>query len=236
MKRKIATILLFAMLASYVVPFVGRDIKSMETVVAAQAKSTGKNNMIKKQKSSVVKNSIQSVTQYINVRLKECEKEKKKATVSKEEIRFKDYSIPKTSGFKSYMPYTAITLKSSRQYKLQQQYATTGNYGIRMVNDRYCVAIGTFTNSPIGTYIDLILENDTSIPCIIGDFKADKDTDSNNIITMHNGCATEFIVNSSSLDKMAKRMGDISYCRDEWRSPVKTIRVYEKNVFKNSEN
>ena len=154
--------------------------------------------------------------------------------ISNEKLNYRDYTVPITSGFKSYMPYTAITNKASKQFKLQQM-ASTGTYGIRTVNNRYCVAIGTAFNAQVGTYFDLILANETVISCIVSDIKADKHTDKNNMITVSNGCLTEFIVNSNILDRNAKRMGDISYCCDEWNSRVEKIRVYDKNIFEKGE-
>lgn len=134
-------------------------------------------------------------------------------------------SVPKTSGVKSYMPYKAITSTGSPQYKLQQQ-AYTGTHGIRQVDGRYCVALGSFYTSKIGQKFDLVLENGTVIPCILADQKADKDTDGNNQITSHNGCMSEFVVDNQALDRNAKRMGDISYCEQTWKSPVKQIILY----------
>ena len=150
--------------------------------------------------------------------------------ISDEQLDYIEYIAPTTSGFKSYMPYTAITSKSSPQYKLQQS-TYTGTYGIRQYGNRYCVAIGTAFNADVGTYFDLILTNGTIIPCIVADIKADEHTDSNNMITIANGCLTEFIVDSSALNKNAKSMGDISYCNEDWNSRVEKIRVYDKNVF-----
>ena len=151
--------------------------------------------------------------------------------INDEQLDYTEYIAPITSGFKSYMPYTAITSKSSPQYKLQQ-IAYTGTYGIRQYDNRYCVAIGTAFNADVGTYFDLILANGTVIPCIVADIKADRHTDSNNMVTIANGCLTEFIVDSSTLNKNAKRMGDISYCNEDWDSRVEKIRVYDKNVFR----
>ena len=152
----------------------------------------------------------------------------KKQKINKNYI---DYSAPVTSGFKSYMPYTAITSYSSPQYKLQQK-AYTGTYGIRQVNGRYCVAIGTGFSSKVGTYFDLILSNGTVIPCIIADVKANQHTDSQNMITVANGCLTEFIVDFGALNSKAKQMGDISYCNDNWKSRVQTVRIYKENILK----
>ena len=148
-----------------------------------------------------------------------------------EQLDYIEYIAPITSGFKSYMPYTTITSKSSPQYKLQQ-IAYTGTYGIRQYDNRYCVAIGTAFNADVGTYFDLILANGTVISCIVADIKADKHTDSNNMVTIANGCLTEFIIDSSTLNRKAKRMGDISYCNKDWNSRVEKIRVYDKNVFR----
>ena len=151
--------------------------------------------------------------------------------ISDEQLDYIEYIAPITSGFKSYMPYTTITSKSSPQYKLQK-IAYTGTYGIRQYDNRYCVAIGTAFNADVGTYFDLILANGTVIPCIVADIKADRHTDSNNMVTIANGCLTEFIVDSSTLNRKAKRMGDISYCNKDWNSRVEKIRVYDKNVFR----
>lgn len=147
--------------------------------------------------------------------------------ISKKRNKFKEYSVPETSGFKSYMPYEAITSKSSPQYKLQHEKAYTGKNGIRQVDGRYCVAIGSYFTDEIGTLFDLVLKNGTVIPCILADQKSDKDTDSQNIITRHNGCLSEFIVDINNLKSSIKKMGDVSYFNKKWNSPVKSIRVYE---------
>lgn len=146
--------------------------------------------------------------------------------ISKEINSYKEYRVPNNSGFKSYMDYRCITSTTSKQYQLQHSTAYTGNYGIRQIDGRYCVAIGSHFTTEIGVYFDLILENGFVIPCVLADAKADKDTDNNNIVTEHNGCLSEFIVDTDSLFIEAKRMGDISYCRKEWNSPVDRIRVY----------
>ena len=149
--------------------------------------------------------------------------------ISDEECNFVMYDIPKTRGFKSYMPYTAITNKKSKQYKLQQ-IASTGAYGIRVVDSRYLVAIGTAFNAEVGTYIDLILEDGFVIPCIVGDVKSPRHTDSSNMITMHNGCVSEFIIDSKALHKSIKKSGDVSSCNENWNGCVRAIVVYSKSA------
>lgn len=151
-----------------------------------------------------------------------------KSYISDESCNYIDYDIPETSGFKSYMSYKCITSVNSPQYKLQNTEAYTGTYGIRQVDGRYCVAIGSYFTSEIGTWFDLVLKNGTVIPCILADQKADKDTDSNNIVTQHNGCMSEFVVDDDALKYSAKRDGDISSCTELWNSPVDYVRVYRK--------
>jgi len=151
-----------------------------------------------------------------------------KKYISRKKCTYRDYTVPNTSGFKSYMSYECITSTSSPQYKLQRQKAVTGKYGIRQVNGRYCVAIGSHFTRRVGTLFDLILKNGTVIPCILSDQKSDKDTDSQNIVTRHNGCLSEFIIDPSALKHEANKMGDISYCNKKWNSPVKKIRVYKQ--------
>lgn len=161
-------------------------------------------------------------------------------TIHQEETKtqnlYQEYQVLPNSGFKSYMSFTAITSQASPQYMLQNQYAYTGEFGIRKVEDRFCIAIGRFSNARVGTYIDLILENEIIIPCIVGDFKANVHTDSSNMVTGHNGCVSEFIVEKERLPYVIRNndntgTGNMSHCKEDWISPVKTIKVYEKNIF-----
>lgn len=134
-------------------------------------------------------------------------------------------TTPPHNSFKSYMPYTAITNRASKQYKLQQR-AYTGNYGIRMVDGRYCLAVGSYYTTKIGTYIDLVLVNGTIIKCLLADCKANAHTDVTNRQNP-NGSITEFIVDSKRLSKKVKQMGDISYCNTKWLGEIKEIRIYK---------
>lgn len=127
---------------------------------------------------------------------------------------------------KSFMSYRNITSKSSDQYKLQQM-AYTGTYGIRQVNGRFCVAVGSAYTTQIGQYIDLVLEDGTIIPCILGDCKADEHTDSRNILTS-DGSLAEFVVDVPSLSKTVRYTGDISTACDDWESIITRIIIYDK--------
>ena len=137
------------------------------------------------------------------------------------------YDIPKNRGFKSFMPYTAITCGKQKQL---QKLAITSEKGIRTVENRYCAAIGTHFDIKIGQWFDLVLENGEVIPCILADVKADAHTDSDNIFTVANGCCSEFVVDTPHLPALVKKRGNVSFMCEEWNSPVTQIVTYEKNT------
>ena len=139
---------------------------------------------------------------------------------------YTNYDVPSNNTIKSYMDYRCITSKSSKQYKLQNSIAYTGDNGIRMVNGRYCVAVGSYYTTTIGQYIDIELANGKVIKGILADCKDDRHTDSTNRINP-NGSVVEFVVDTKTLDSMAKKMGDISYVNG-WNSKVVNIKVYDK--------
>ena len=142
--------------------------------------------------------------------------------------RYTSYDIPSYSGFKSFTYYTSFG-KGTNQEKLQQM-AHTGDYGVRMVDDRYCVATGTHFEMEIGQCFDLILENGTVLPCVLSDVKADADTDEANIITVKSDCASEFTIDKDSTSQKVLLAGDLSLATEEWDSRVVEIRVYDENV------
>lgn len=146
--------------------------------------------------------------------------------VTGEEIAYVKLDAPKTDTIKTYMSYRAITSKSSRQYKLQNSLAYTDDNGLRMVNGRYCVALGSYYTTTIGQWVDIELENGEVIHGILADGKADKHTDETNRICF-DGSVVEFVVDTKTLDETAKKMGDISYLNN-WNSKVNSIKVYDK--------
>lgn len=152
-----------------------------------------------------------------------------KKYVSKQKCDYKSFDVPYAKK-KTWMSYTTITSKNTRQYKMQHSIAYTGKYGIRMVDDRYCVALGSHFGCEIGQYFDLVLANGTVISCVMGDVKKDINTDAANIITVDSNCLSEFIVDRPLLKYEAVRDGDVSSCCEEWKSHVVKIRVYKKVV------
>jgi hypothetical protein len=135
--------------------------------------------------------------------------------------------VSKENHLKSYMGYTYFGNKT-KQYQLQQM-AQNDMKGLRTVNGRYCVALGTYFTDQIGQYFDIVLSNGVVIHCVLGDIKANIHTDASNVYTLSNGCLSEFIVDENALDKKAKDMGDVSYAYELWDSSIEEIIIYDYN-------
>lgn len=135
-------------------------------------------------------------------------------------------SCPMSNSFKSYEDYTCITSTGSPQYKLQHNKAHTDKRtGIRMVDDRYCVALGSYYAKKIGTKFDMIMKSGKVIKCILADQKADSDT-INNHRQHPDGSIAEFIVSTRNLPRIVRRMGDISYVKP-FKGKIKKIKIYK---------
>lgn len=116
------------------------------------------------------------------------------------------YSTPSNSNFKAYMDYNTITCKTSKQYALQRMCTTTPN-GFRIYNGRYCIAIGTGYDAPVGTYVDVELSNGNVLQCVVGDIKRNIDTYADNKQCRHNNSVVEFIVDCDKLNSSIKNRG-----------------------------
>lgn len=136
-----------------------------------------------------------------------------------------EYILPENRGFKSYMDYEAITSTASKQYRMQK-FAKTNYRGLRMIEDRYLIAVGTMFGASVGQLVTLTLENGSVIECIVGDIKADKDTDDMNLFTLRNGCCSEFIVETSALPYETRTSGDVSKMYTNWNSPVYSVDIH----------
>jgi hypothetical protein len=153
-------------------------------------------------------------------------KTKKKSRKKKSQNeRYTVYPTPSNNSFKSYMSYRAVS-SSSAQGKLQAQAKTDSQTGIRKVDGRYCIALGSFYCSKIGTKIDLVMENGSIVKCILADQKANRDTDAKNQKTS-DGSIAEFLVDMNQLPAKAKTMGDVSYAASELKGSISKVRVYE---------
>ena len=150
------------------------------------------------------------------------------------------------SGFKSYMSYRAITNNCSKQWELQQGAITDVN-GLRRYDNLIMIAIGTGWGFNIGDKISVELSSGEYILAVVGDYKADIDTDINNITTRSNGCQIEFIVDCTKICRIARRMGDMSYAgfegivvditkykaKDDYKMGLEELQYVIGNLIKN---
>lgn len=129
-------------------------------------------------------------------------------------VNWVEYNVPDgRTSFKSYMSYRAITNTKSAQYRLQEECWTDDN-GLRRYNNDYVIAVGSYYTNTIGERFKITLDSGNSFYAVIGDFKADKHTDSLHQYTPTESvgkCVVEFVVDTSTLDRTARKMGDISY-------------------------
>ena len=225
-KIKVSIFLLTLFFASFVVP---RNVGLGDVINKAEVEAV-----------STIPTPIAGVTLVLNNYYSEeseehasIEKYEDVYVTSAIEHTYEIYNVPKYSGFKSWMPHDLFG-KSTKQYKLQQM-AYTGEYGVRYVDGYACIAVGSFANTKIGQRIDLVLENGTIIQCVMADGKADIHTESNNMITIHSNCCSEFVIDRNALDKNARRDGDMSSACEEWDSPVVQFYIYEENLLERAE-
>ena len=132
---------------------------------------------------------------------------------------------PSNNDFKSYMPYTAITNESSKQWKLQQQAYTNGE-GIRCINGMPLVAIGTGWGLSVGDIALVTCDNGNNFKVIIGDIKANADTQTNNQTTSFNNCRCEFIVDVDKLNSYVKQIGNMA-ALEEYNGYVTNVEKLE---------
>lgn len=127
------------------------------------------------------------------------------------QLQIKPTTITQPSGkdFKSYMPYTAITNKASKQWKLQQL-AYTDTNGLRCIDGRPMVAVGTGWGLSVGNIALITCDNGNKFEVVIGDIKANSHTLADNKTTLSNHCRCEFIVDSKRLNSKVKSSGNVA--------------------------
>ncbi len=143
------------------------------------------------------------------------------------------YGTNGAKSFKSYMYYQSLTSKSSRQYKLQQM-CTTDGLGFRRFRynsvNYYVCAMGTFYGTT-GQLLTITLSSNKTMRVIIGDTKADSETDTLHKYHLHDGSEIEFIVDKKVFPtKSAKayKSGDCSVMGFEGK--ISKYKKYE-NIF-----
>ena len=112
--------------------------------------------------------------------------------------------LPAVSGTtKTYAYYTAVTARRSPQYRLlhSDKCTTDPETGIRMYEGCYCVALGSFYGTKIGTKYRITFSSGNSIKVVLCDQKANRHTDSNHQYAVNNRDIVEFYVQRNMIPK-----------------------------------
>lgn len=102
---------------------------------------------------------------------------------------------------KTYAYYTAVTARGTEQYKLlnSEECYTDEETGIRMYDGCYCVALGSFYGTKIGTKYKITFSSGNAINAVLCDQKANRHTDSKHQYAVKNKDIVEFYVEKSKL-------------------------------------
>ena len=137
--------------------------------------------------------------------------------------------------WKPYARHTAITNKSSAQYKLRSK-ARTADNGLRVVTDpngveRYCIALAPQwaggTASDIGRCIDVYMVNGAVLHCVLADIKKPEHTQGKKGYYGSHGEVTEWIAEQNKLPDIVRKSGDVSRIGEAWQGDTKKIVVLD---------
>lgn len=115
------------------------------------------------------------------------------------------------TAFKSFMDWRSITLRSSEQYRLQKR-AYTDVKGFRRYRGKYMIALGSYYAQYIGQEFRITLSSGIVIDAMVGDIKADKDTDKTHRYCKDKGVynVVEFIIDKRVMPFWVRELGDVS--------------------------
>lgn len=134
--------------------------------------------------------------------------------------------LPKVSGkTKTFAYYTAVTVKSSPQYKLlnSKDCYTDPETGIRMVDGFYCVALGSYYGSEIGTKYRITVSSGNSFNVILCDQKSDRHTDKKHQYARRNKDILEFYVEKKNIPAQVRGSYD---SLEQFRGKITSIEKY----------
>jgi hypothetical protein len=154
------------------------------------------------------------------------------------DIYNKEFLVPwQNSDFKAYMPYDAITDKSSAQWYYRNN-AWTDSNGLRRVDDDYLVAMGTYYSESVGERFRITLDSGDIFTVRIGDIKNPIHTDIYNMYTpvkdssgnFYSANVLEFLVDTDKLDSKAAKLGTVSCIKGLKGNIAKVEKIKTKSL------
>lgn len=142
----------------------------------------------------------------------------------------KTMKLPKVSGkCKTYAYYTAVTDKTSPAYAVLNSGTYRGvtyetytdeETGIRMVDDCYCAALGTYYGTVKGTKYKITLDSGESFKIILCDTKSNRHTDKKHQYAKKNKDIVEFYVDK---DKIPENVNGNYNRLEQFHGAIKSI-------------
>ena len=131
--------------------------------------------------------------------------------VTLDTILYQEMELPTeaTGEFKTYMDWRTLSNPASKQWHLQQL-ATTDDKGFRKYQGKYLIAVGSYYATSVGEEFRITLSSGQVFHAVVGDLKQDKHTDKNNQYIPENGNIVEFIVDTKTMSKEVKKLGNVS--------------------------
>jgi len=165
------------------------------------------------------------IQEYKDLEYKSNNTEKIVNTINKWEIG-QELPLPSVpSNMKLCTDYRFYNIVGTPHNRLQRV-AWTDEFGCRRYNNDYIVALGSFYSIDIGDRFEVTLDTGRTFTIIVGDGKADVDTDINNMYTPcfnYGGeyCANllEFIIDKEIMSKNAYAYGSLDY-HDEFAGDI----------------
>lgn len=142
----------------------------------------------------------------------------------------KTMKLPKVSGAcKTYAYYTAVTDKTSAAYAVLNsgtykgvtyETYTDDETGIRMVDDCYCAALGTYYGTEKGTKYRITLKSGETFKIILCDTKSNRHTDKKHQYAKKNKDIVEFYVDK---DKIPDEVNGNYNVLEQFNGPIASI-------------
>ena len=141
-------------------------------------------------------------------------------TVNAISTQYETLNVPTnvSTYWKTWMDYKCITSKSSPQYKLLRNdwiyidsegfVRAIGESDFGINDDYYVIALGSYYGSKIGTKYRITTDTGNVFYGILGDQKSDRHTNKTHQYTVGHNDMIEFLVNTKTLNKTVKKMGN----------------------------
>lgn len=229
MKKKLIFMMVFVLITGWFCTVAEANAKTKEK---SQIMYVIKNAVVRKKPSSKAGKAgivyaldrvrmVETDKGWSTIRYKHKQRYVKRKYLTKKKPKYVIKSAPSNS-FKSYESYRKLHYKQGRL----QERAHTDKNGLRKVDNRYCIAMGSYYSTKIGCKIDLLMSDGQVIKCILADMKSDRHTNRTHQKHIVDGSVVEFVVDARRLTKKVKRYGDISKI-SRFRRSVRKVRVYK---------